>query len=53
VYYIKNQLDATLAVLSLLLHRASCRFTNYHTTNKCTNFMSFIFKSLWKCFKKV
>jgi len=27
--------------LSLLLHRASCRFTNYHTTNKCTNCMSF------------
>ena len=25
--------------LSLLLHRASCRFTIYHTTNKCTNCM--------------
>ena len=25
--------------LSLLLHRASCRFNNYHTTNKCTNCM--------------
>ena len=37
----------TLPVLSLLLHRASCRFTNYHTTNKCTNCMSFIFKSLF------
>ena len=34
--------------ISLLLHRASCRFTNYHTTNKCTNCMSFIFKSLFK-----
>ena len=34
--------------LSLLLRRASCRFTNYHTTNKCTNCMSFIFKSLFK-----
>ena len=34
--------------LSLLLHRASCRFTNYDTTNKCTNCMSFIFKSLFK-----
>ena len=34
--------------LSLLLHRASCRFTNYHTTNKYTNCMSFIFKSLFK-----
>ena len=33
--------------LSLLLHRASCRFTKYHTTNKCTNCMSFIFKSLF------
>ena len=22
-------------------------FTNYHTTNKCTNCMSFIFKSLF------
>ena len=33
--------------LSLLLHHASCRFTNYHTTNKCTNCMSFIFKSLF------
>ena len=33
-------------ILSLLLHRASCRFTNYHTTNKCTNCMAFIFKSL-------
>jgi len=29
-------------ILSLLLHRATCRFTNYHTTNKCTNCMSFI-----------
>ena len=34
--------------LSLLLHRASCIFTNYHTTNKCTNCMSFIFKTLFK-----
>ena len=34
-------------MLPLLLHRASCRFTNYHTTNKCTNCMSFIFKSLF------
>ena len=33
--------------LSLLLYRASCRFTNYHTTNKCTNCMSFILKSLF------
>ena len=33
--------------LSLLLHRASCIFTNYHTANKCTNCMSFIFKSLF------
>ena len=36
---------------SLLLHRASCRFTKYHTTNKCTNCMSFIlnhfFKNKW------
>ena len=29
------------AVLYLLLLRASCRFTKYHTTNKCTNCMSF------------
>ena len=28
--------------LSLLLHRASCRFSNHHTTNKSTNCMSFI-----------
>ena len=33
--------------LSLLLHRESCRFTKYHITNKCTNCMSFIFKSLF------
>ena len=26
-------------VLSLLLHRASCRLNNYHKTNKCTNCM--------------
>ena len=32
--------------LSLLLHRASCRFTKYHTTNKCTNCMSFILNHL-------
>ena len=31
-----------IADLSLLLHRASCRFTNHHTTNNCTNCMSFI-----------
>ena len=36
-----------LNIFSLLLHRASCRFNNYHTTNKCTNCMSFIFKSLF------
>ena len=36
-----------LRLVSLLLHHASCRFTNYHTTNKCTNCMSFIFKSLF------
>ena len=35
-------------ILSLMLHRASFRFTNYYTTNKCTNCMSFIFKSLFK-----
>jgi len=28
--------------VSLLFHRASCRFTKCHTTNKCTNCMSFI-----------
>jgi len=26
-------------LLSLLLHRASCRLSNYHKTNKCTNCM--------------
>ena len=36
------QLTNISNMLSLLLHRASCRFTKYHTTNKCTNFMSFI-----------
>ena len=25
----------------------SCKFTKYHTTNKCTNCMSFILKSLF------
>ena len=35
-------------VLSLLLHRESCRFTNYHTTNKCTNCMSFILNHFFK-----
>ena len=34
--------------LSLLLHRASCRFTNHHTTNKCTNCMSFILNHFFK-----
>ena len=33
---------------SLLLHRASCRFTKYHTTNKCTNCMSFILNYFFK-----
>ena len=28
-----------LHILSLLLHRASCRLNNYHKTNKCTNCM--------------
>ena len=35
-------------LLSLLLHRASCRFTNHHTTNKCTNYMSFILNHFLK-----
>ena len=34
--------------LSLLVHRASCRFTKYHTTNKCTNCMSFILNHFFK-----
>ena len=34
--------------VSLLLHRASCRFTKYHTTNKCTNCMSFILNHFLK-----
>ena len=34
--------------LSLLLHRASCRFTKYHTTNKCTNCMSFILNNFFR-----
>ena len=34
--------------LSLLLHRASCRFIKYHTTNKCTNCMSFILNHFFK-----
>ena len=40
----------TITNLSLLLHRASCRFTNYHTTNKCTNCMSFILNHFLKHF---
>jgi len=35
---------------SLLLHLASCRFTKYHTTNKCTDCISLILKSLLKHF---
>ena len=35
-------------ILSLLLHRASCRFTIHHTTNKCTNCMSFILNHFFK-----
>ena len=38
------------APLSLLLHRASCRVTKYHTTNKCTNCMSFILNHFLKHF---
>ena len=38
----------TCSRLSLLLHRASCRFTDYHTTNKCTNCMSFILNHFFK-----
>ena len=38
----------TLNSLSLLLHRASCRFTKYHTTNKGANFMSFILNHFFK-----
>ena len=34
--------------VSLLVHRASCRFTKYHTTNKCTNCMSFILNHSFK-----
>ena len=34
--------------LPLLLHRASCRFTKYHTTNKCANCMSFILNHFFK-----
>ena len=37
-----------LLKLSLLLHPASCRFTKYHTTNKCTNCMSFILNHFFK-----
>ena len=40
--------DLLVTVLSLLLHRASCRFTKYHTTNKCTNCMSFILNLFFK-----
>ena len=39
-----------VSLLSLLLHRTSCRFTNYHTTNKCTNCMSFILNHFLKHF---
>ena len=42
-----ENVNETFLCVSLLLHRAFCRFTNYHTTNKCTNCMSFIFKSLF------
>ena len=34
--------------VSLLLHRASCRFTKYHTNNKCINCMSFILNHFFK-----
>ena len=34
--------------LPLLLHRASCRFTKYHTTNKRTNCISFILNHFFK-----
>ena len=34
--------------LSLLLHHASCRFTKYHTTNKCTNCISFILNHFFR-----
>ena len=34
-----------LILFSLLLLRASCRFTKYHTANKCTNFMSLRIKN--------
>ena len=47
--YTQNKLQNEICVFSsLFLHRASCRFTNYHTTNKCTNCMSFIFKPIFK-----
>jgi len=34
--------------LPSLLHRASCRLTKYHTTNKSTNYMSFILNHFFK-----
>jgi hypothetical protein len=34
--------------MSLLLHRVSCRFTKYHTTNKWTNCISFILNHYFK-----
>ena len=34
--------------IPLFLHRATCRFTKYHTTNKYTNCMSFILNHFFK-----
>jgi len=28
--------------------QSNCRFTKYHTTNKCTNYMSFILNHFFK-----
>jgi len=36
------KMETLKQVLSLLLHHASCRLTKHHTTNKCTNCVSFI-----------
>ena len=37
-----HPLKETLGRICLLFHRTSCRFTKYHTANKCTNCMSFM-----------
>jgi len=47
-FYFLCDFQNKISVSSLLLHRASCRFTNHYTTNKFTNCMSFILNHFFK-----